>query len=81
MYYKTFYEYGTCIIIKMYFKHRLQIQDLHSVLTARTWRAHYALKKTPQRCHSVATASSQRPHSTLSRALCKRQDAALTVHV
>jgi len=33
-----------CIIIKMHCKRLLQIQDLHSVFTASTQRAHSALE-------------------------------------
>jgi len=68
----------TCFIIKSYCKRRLNIQDLHSVLSARTHialhRAHGALE--------VPTALSNRPYSALLSALCNRKTAAMSfVHV
>jgi len=35
---------NTCIIIKKYCKHDLQIQDLHSIFKARPQRAHGTLE-------------------------------------
>ena len=47
------------VIIKIYCKRRLKIQDLHSVLTLRLQRAHYvptAAYKASQHFHSFPTA-------------------------
>jgi len=60
-----------CFIINTHCKRLLQMQKLHGVFTACTWRVHnapMALYETPQRCHSV-----------LSYTLWKRQAAAFVL--
>jgi len=60
-----------CFIIKIHFKRLLQMQNLHGVFTARSQRAHDALKDPttlPHRCHSM-----------LSNTLWKRQAAAFVL--